>query len=105
MIMRCNSSTNSHFDYKKQNQTKTRINKEKGTYRLLKKCKYFDVLANFHQILHIKRSQTQECTQMQNYKYSHLVYMSTSPSLPRYEIGNVSEALRAYAILHSLLRI
>ncbi len=29
---------------KKQNQTKTRINKEKGTYRLLnKKCKFFDV--------------------------------------------------------------
>ncbi len=32
---------------KKQNQTKTRINKEKGTYRLLKKYKFFKVLANF----------------------------------------------------------
>ena len=42
---------------KKQNQTKTGINKEKGPYCLLKKYKFFEVLANFQQILHTKRSQ------------------------------------------------
>ena len=45
---------------KKQNLTKTRINKEKGTYRLLKKRKFVDVLGNFQQILDTKRSKTQE---------------------------------------------
>ena len=28
---------------------------------------------------------------MQNYKYSHLVHMSTSPSISRYKIVNVSD--------------
>ncbi len=57
-------------------------------------------LGNFEHLLHTKRGQTQEIyTQMQNYKYSHLEHMSTSPSISRYEIGNVSEPLRAYAIL------
>ena len=36
---------------------------------------------------------------MQNYKYSHFVHVSTSPSISRYEIGSVSEPLRTYAIL------
>ena len=96
----------------KSNQHKKQ--QRKGTYRLLKEWNFFDGLGNFEHLLHTKRSQTQEIyTQMQNYKYSHFVHMSTSPSISRYEIGNVSEPLRAYAILrksgtdinaHSLLR-
>ncbi len=55
---------------------------------------------DFEHLLHTKRSQTQEIyTQMQNYKYSHFVHASTSPSISRYEIGSVSEPLRTYAIL------
>ena len=33
-------------------------------------------------------------SQMQGYKYSHLVHMRTSSSISRYEIGNASEPLR-----------
>ncbi len=43
---------------KKQNQTKKRINKEKGTYRLLKEGNFFKGFGNFEQFCTQKPAKT-----------------------------------------------
>ena len=57
---------------------------------MLKKCKFFDVLKNFQQTLHTKRSQTQDFTQ---YKCKNTNIFAP----PVHE--HVSEYVQAYAIL------